>query len=155
MTREHYIEGVVSATELIQRIAALAPNPSKLFPAYPPDATGYYKRRGKFLDQCTPILARGHHLTKDTLRLANMVQIRPLTKAEEDSGEKKRERWIDYLEPYMEWLTQHEVVHIDSQVHVYSAFEGVQGTYDHKLILDGQLTRFDYKATTSMPPYTP
>lgn len=132
MSREHYDPALPSVTEL-GRWAGY-------YDGYPAEPTGYYLRRGNFVDQCCTILAQGLELDDRTIEVAQVIREKPLT------WEKDRtEQWIEPVAQFSRWLHKHEVVFLAAQQYLRNDVERYQGTYDLKLIVDGKLTRIDLK----------
>lgn len=150
---EEYDPTIPRATTVLRAVSTLAPNPAKFFPQYPPEPTGYYRKRGNFLDQCGAIVTQGLELDDRTMALLSQRRERPLVSPEATDDE-RFESWAEYLWPFQAWLQRHKVKYVDSQRYVVNRTLWVQGRYDLKLWVDDKLTRIDFKCSAAMPEYT-
>jgi len=140
--RAHYDPAIPSVTELL-RFAGY-------FDGYPEDTTGFYRRRGHFVDQCCAIIAQGKHLTANTMAVGSEIREKPLTR----NGENKEELWNDYIAAFENWMLRYgKVKFIAAQEYVQNPFEHYQGTYDLLVAIDGRETLIDIK-TGSCPKST-
>ena len=118
-----------------------------VMPTYPPEAMGYYLKRGNFVDQCCAILAQGKWLSQPTIDMAWKEREKPL------STNQATERWLDYVGQFEEWMKLHKVEFVSAQQRVINEIDGYVGTLDLLLIMNGQLTLIDLKCG-SMPKCT-
>lgn len=117
-------------------------------PQYPPEATGYYLKRGHFVDQCCAIAVKGQSLDTRTYEVGCHSRQKPL------SADGKTEQWISYVDRFREWMCLHRIEFISAQERVDNLIDGYVGTLDLLLEVDGALTLIDLKCG-SLPPYTP
>lgn len=129
MSREHYKPGVPSVTELLQWAG--------LYPDYPQEPTGYYLRRGHWVDQACALFAQDLALDDRTMELGFREQVKPL-------AHDQREQWLNYALPFHSWLVAHKVEFIAAQQYVYNGLDNYQGTLDLLLKVDGAKTLIDF-----------
>ena len=118
-----------------------------VLPHYPPEETGYYTRRGLWVDQACAIIAQGKQLSEHTIWQGELNRIKPMSKLE------STERWIDYVHQFGFWMRLHEIIFDAAQQPVMLVDDGVVGTYDLMLQVDGYLAIIDIKCG-SIPPAT-
>lgn len=116
-------------------------------PQYPPEATGYYLKRGHFVDQCCAIIAQGKGLDVRTMVNGEIRRPKPL-------ANNQYECWIDYVYQFSKWMELHKIQFAAAQQRVVNEVDGYIGELDDLLIIDDYLTVVDLKCG-SMPPYTP
>jgi hypothetical protein len=135
MSREHYKPGVPSVTELLKA--------NGYYSQFPDDPTGYYLKRGNFVNGCCDILAEGQWLHEDTIRFGFIEREKPLAVKEEN----KLERWIRYVHAYQVWMkSQPKFRFVGAQIYLYSEIEHCQGTLDQLIELEAGLALVELKA---------
>ncbi len=155
-----YIPGVPRVTTILKWVASNLDNPAKLWPVYPGDPSGYYRRRGNWSDQVCAILAQGKDIDDATAVMGYERRRKPLVR-DDALDEDKYERWADAIFPFQEWLMSYKVEYIASQGYVHNKVENYQGTYDLKVnilqvpsterLIKTGITLIDFKRTVDMP----
>lgn len=139
MSREHYDPTVPSVTEM------LAAN--GYYDAYQGDPTGYYLKRGRFVEACGTIIFQGQELDDRTIKVAEQVRHKPLARTEAN----ETERWIDYIAQIHLWRQAHRVKIIESQRYIRNETERYQGTLDWLMEIDDALAVVDGKCGDCAP----
>jgi hypothetical protein len=140
--RAHYKPGVISASELLG-VAG--------YNVYPPDPSGYYLKRGNFVNDCCDLIAQGYRLDDHTWEVARRERERPLAK----NGENRVETWAGYVDAYCNWLKKYSnvtlgIVLVECQGYLCSEAEALQGTFDQLVRIAGRgLVRLDIKAVSA------
>lgn len=111
---DHYDPNLPSVTELLKW--------SGYYDSYPNDPSGYYLRRGTWVDRCCSILAQGQLLDDRTIEFGLVQREKPLVGA--------AECWGGYVDAFHAWLTREETMFVADQGYVINQAEGYQGTYD-------------------------
>ena len=117
-----------------------------IMPAYPPDASGFYRRRGHFVDQCCAIIAQSKGLDVQTMVNGEIRRPKPL-------ADNQYECWIDYVYQFSKWMELHRIKFVAAQQRVVNEVDGYVGELDLLLDVDGALTLIDLKCG-SMPKCT-
>ena len=121
-----------------------------MLPSYPPEQSGYYLKRGHFVDQCCAILARRPSdiaLDDRTKALARIPREKPLSDGQ-------LEAWGDYVDQFVDWMrAQRNMVFVAAQEHVTHHTLMYQGTYDLFVEIDERPTLVDIKCG-DCPPVT-
>ena len=106
---------------------------------YPAMDADYYLRRGHWVDEKCAIIAQGKQLSELDIIDGEQDRVKPMSKKEET------ERWIDYVHQFGLWVRLHKIVFVAAQQPVTLVDDGVVGTYDLLLEVDGYLTMIDIK----------
>jgi hypothetical protein len=114
-----------------------------LMPAYPPDLTGYYRRRGNWGHACCALIMQGKQPD-----IEGSLAIIQRNHPRDDLTE-----WPGYIEACQAWYSLHDIKDGTSEVRVINEKDGYCGRYDWKGRVDGKLTRIDWKLGQA-PPYT-
>jgi hypothetical protein len=122
MNRDHYIPGIPSVTDLLQRAG--------LYDAYDyVNEPAYYFKRGNWVDAVCNMLATTLDLGIDHQSLINPS----LSVIARNNPKWDVSGWAGYVESYRKWLSrmkQYGYVMLSCQRHVINKNEGYQGTYD-------------------------